>query len=352
MCSGTSRRASRPAWTPGCRVLTRPSRISGKPVRSVTGWTSIEASSRARRVPPVEYRSWPSRVRPRAKAGRPALLWTERRALLGKDLDRFRQDTVLLGLDAGTQGLDRVVRQHGYRSLKQNRPRVDVVGDQVDGAARGPDAAGQGALHRIHASREGGQERRVDVDDAARECRREARAQDSVIAGIDHQLYAALTQPVAHRQIASLARVKAALREPAERQAELAGELRSAAAGPVGGHGDDVVVALDEVPEVRSLAAGQNSQTHVRGHLTLTRWLPPCSRTRPTTGRPGSGPSVTSTMPSPMLNVLSISSSAMRPRRAISSKTGGTDQAERSSSAARPSGSARWTFPSRPPPVM
>src|SRR5215472_16483875 len=204
MCSGTSRRASRPAWTPGCRVLTRPSRISGKPVRSVTGWTSIEASSRARIVPPVEYSSWPSRVRPRAKAGRPALLWTERRARLGKDLDRFREDTVLLGLDARMQGVYGVVGEHGYLSLKKNRPGVDVVCDQVDRAARCPHAAGQGALHRVHASREVGQERGVHVDDAAREGRREARTQDPVVAGVDYQLHVALPQPVPHGPIAFL----------------------------------------------------------------------------------------------------------------------------------------------------
>src|SRR5215471_4288881 len=166
MCSGTSRRASKPAWTPGCRVLTRPSRISGKPVRSVTGWTSIEASSRARIVPPVEYSSWPSRLRPRAKAGRPALLWTERRARLGKDLDRFRQDTVLLGLDAGLQSLDCVVRQHRHRGLNQDR-------------------AGEG--------------------------RREARAEDPVVAGVDDQLDPTPVQPVPHRHVACLARDEAAL---------------------------------------------------------------------------------------------------------------------------------------------
>src|SRR5215470_15813583 len=211
MCSGTSRRASKPAWTPGCRVLTRPSRISGKPVRSVTGWTSIEASSRARIVPPVEYSSWPSRLRPRAKAGRPALLWTERRARLGKDLDRFRQDTVLLGLDAGLQSLDCVVRQYRHRGLNQDRPGVDVVGDQVDGAASRGDTAGQCALHRVHSSRELWQKRGVDVDDPAGESRREARAEDPVVAGVDDQLDATPVQPVPHRHVACLARDEAAL---------------------------------------------------------------------------------------------------------------------------------------------
>ena len=39
-CSGRSRRARMPPWTPGCSVLTRPSRISGAPVRSPTSTTA------------------------------------------------------------------------------------------------------------------------------------------------------------------------------------------------------------------------------------------------------------------------------------------------------------------------
>src|SRR5215470_17083598 len=133
--SGRLRRARSPAWTPGWSVLTRPPRISGKPlVSSVTGSTSRDASSSARRVAPVEYNSNPSRVRPRAKAGSPALLLTERRARLGNEFDRLREDSVLLGLDAGVQALDRVVGQHGDGRLEQDRTGIHVVGHDVDGA--------------------------------------------------------------------------------------------------------------------------------------------------------------------------------------------------------------------------
>ena len=57
MWDGLSRRASRPPWTLGCSVLTRPSIISGKPVYCSMGTTRTPASSRARAVPPVEITS-------------------------------------------------------------------------------------------------------------------------------------------------------------------------------------------------------------------------------------------------------------------------------------------------------
>ena len=45
MWAGRSRRARMPPWTIGCRVLTRPSRISGKPVMSETLFTGTPASA-------------------------------------------------------------------------------------------------------------------------------------------------------------------------------------------------------------------------------------------------------------------------------------------------------------------
>src|SRR5690606_20364857 len=79
--SGLSRRASSPPWTFGCRVLTRPSIISGKPVTRSTGVTSSPASVRARAVPPVEISRAPCWVSARAKATRSALSLTESRAV-------------------------------------------------------------------------------------------------------------------------------------------------------------------------------------------------------------------------------------------------------------------------------
>ena len=65
MCSGLSRRARMPACTPGWRVLMRPSIISGKPVRSLTGWASTRGVLER---PAACCRS--RRARSRAAAGR------------------------------------------------------------------------------------------------------------------------------------------------------------------------------------------------------------------------------------------------------------------------------------------
>src|SRR5262245_61702715 len=79
--SGWSRRARMPPWTAGCRVLTRPSIISGKPVMSDTLVTARPASLRARAVPPVETISKPRATRPRPRSTMPVLSDTLSRAL-------------------------------------------------------------------------------------------------------------------------------------------------------------------------------------------------------------------------------------------------------------------------------
>src|SRR5260370_22356501 len=82
MCSGRHRRARIPAWMPGCRVLTRPSRISGNPVTRATGTAGHLAWVRSAVVPPVETISKPRSASPRASSTIPSLRYTERRARL------------------------------------------------------------------------------------------------------------------------------------------------------------------------------------------------------------------------------------------------------------------------------
>src|SRR5579859_6774115 len=131
MCSGLSRRASRPACTPGWRVLMRPSIISGKPVRSVTGWASTAASERTWSVVPVAYSSKPSRRRPRAKPASPVLSLTDSRAV-GNPLlhhpDRGRHEAVLGLVHSLPQGLGRIAGQDRHRLLHEYRPGVELVG--------------------------------------------------------------------------------------------------------------------------------------------------------------------------------------------------------------------------------
>src|ERR1700712_4467411 len=86
MCSALSRRASRPPWTVGCSVLTRPSSISGKPVCAATSVTARPASASSRAVPPVESRVKPSAASSRASSTTPVLSDTEISACIARSL--------------------------------------------------------------------------------------------------------------------------------------------------------------------------------------------------------------------------------------------------------------------------
>src|ERR1700722_12917235 len=75
--SSMPRRPRRPPWIFGCRVLTRPSIISGKPVYSATSITVSAASRSSRAVPPVERISTPRAASARASSATPLLSDTE-----------------------------------------------------------------------------------------------------------------------------------------------------------------------------------------------------------------------------------------------------------------------------------
>ena len=69
-----------PACTAGCRVFTRPSRHSGKPVTCSTGVTGMPASAIRRAVAPVLTSSTPAPASPRASSSMPVLSYTPSRA--------------------------------------------------------------------------------------------------------------------------------------------------------------------------------------------------------------------------------------------------------------------------------
>ena len=69
--------ASRPPWTRGWSVFTRPSIISGKPVTWATSTTATPASSSAAAVPPVDRSSTPCPASAFASPTRPVLSDTE-----------------------------------------------------------------------------------------------------------------------------------------------------------------------------------------------------------------------------------------------------------------------------------
>ena len=65
--------ASSPACTCGCSVLTRPPRISGKPVTSSTAVTGMPSSRMRAAVEPVDTISTPASCSPRASSSSPVL---------------------------------------------------------------------------------------------------------------------------------------------------------------------------------------------------------------------------------------------------------------------------------------
>src|SRR5579871_6358877 len=71
--SSRPRRPSRPPWIFGCRVLTRPPMISGKPVCAATSLTATPWLSRSLAVPPVERISTPRSFSARANSTIPVL---------------------------------------------------------------------------------------------------------------------------------------------------------------------------------------------------------------------------------------------------------------------------------------
>src|SRR5215217_2461464 len=200
MWSGSSRSASRPAYSLGWSVLTRPPMISGKPVKSSIARTSRPASASSRAVPPVDTSSIPSPASPCAKSAMPRLSETDSSARrtrtspgcvigahdtaaslhrdgpAGDQPDGVAEEVVLqrpqrfahLGDAAGAGQLE--------RALGDDRAGVDALVDEVDRDAEHLDAVRDGLLDGADA-REGGQQRGVDVDHALGEAGEEARAE-------------------------------------------------------------------------------------------------------------------------------------------------------------------------------
>src|SRR5580765_3877296 len=161
----------------------------------------------------------------------------------------------------------------------------------------------------------------MDVDDPVLERFEKSPGVDAVVAGVDHDLDSVLLEEIPHRDIALFSRRESPLRQLAERNTPFAGEDRAATRWPVGRHGHHVETAFDQVAQVRPLAGDGDAQLQ----RMTTRSGPVCRVTSPTTRAPAgtSGGFITRIMPSPMLKVPYISSSAIRPRLRMRSKTGG-----------------------------
>src|SRR4051794_15903943 len=238
-CSALSRTASTPAAIFGLIVFTRPSSISGKPVKSSIARVSTPASFRCFAVPPVETISTPSSRRQRANSAMPVLSETVISARLtrtsaravtstsetvrtsliddhptriggihahlppGYETYSSWQQLVLYLVDKLLHNGDvpRIGKVEGL--LKDDRPAVDAFVDEMDRNSGNFDPVFQRLLDHVDPL-EGRQQGRMDVDDLVRKATDEARPEDLHPAGEHHQLGPLPVDPIRQRGVAGL----------------------------------------------------------------------------------------------------------------------------------------------------
>src|SRR5699024_9782531 len=195
--------ARMPECTRGCKVFTRPSRTSGKPVSCSTSMTGTPASAIFFAVEPVETISTPTACKPCASSSRPVLSYTLTRArrmglrspvacagFLEFESSVIAADLGLSSLDGESVSCDLVQDLHDqtplhvlnffvqrfhfiawvhvYRFLCHDRPGINPGVHHVHGRSGDFHAVFDGVHDRLRA-REGGQQRGVGADDGARE---------------------------------------------------------------------------------------------------------------------------------------------------------------------------------------
>src|SRR5450759_3596993 len=243
----------------------RPSIISGKPVRSLTGRASTAASTIALGVLPVAYSSYPSRRKPRAKALSPVLSLTDSRAL-GKSLlhqtDRLRKYSMLGFVDPLAQGFRCIALHHLNRFLDEDWARVQVRRDHVHSGAGSLDPGTQRLLDCIHAAAKLRQQRWMNVDDPVSERFDERLRMDAVVARIDDQLHPLAFEEVAHGRVAVVGRSEVLLRQLGQWNSPLTRKGSAATCRPVRRHGDHLESMLDKVAQVRAVAGHRHPQSH------------------------------------------------------------------------------------------
>jgi hypothetical protein len=161
-----------PACTRGCRVLTRPSRHSGKPVRSSTLVTGTPACSIVRRGAAGGDDLRAGLVQGLGQLGQAGLVVDAEQgsldrnrvtadpylpvvadgpALAGHPADRVDEQRALGDLDPLVQCRLVVVIVYRHRRLGEHRARVDALVDQEHGAAGDLHPVREGVPHAVHA---------------------------------------------------------------------------------------------------------------------------------------------------------------------------------------------------------
>src|SRR5512146_1093758 len=118
--------------------------------------------------------------------------------------DRLRVELVLDRVDRRLQPRPVAIGGHRHLAPHDRRPGVDPLVDEVDRDAGDLDARVQRLADRVETGK-GGQQRRVDVDDAAAKAGDEGGGEQLHVAGEDDEVRAPRLDPPCHRRVARLA---------------------------------------------------------------------------------------------------------------------------------------------------
>src|SRR5579862_7368898 len=141
-CWGFDRMASNPPWTLGCRVFTRPSSISGNPVKSETSLTFRQFSRSNFAVPPVESSSTCSAASLDASSSTPVLSLT---LINAREILRMGTSMKSWESEDRSQG-----KENEGLTLQENRRKPSAVSDQNNQAAiRSKALALEGLVRRL-----------------------------------------------------------------------------------------------------------------------------------------------------------------------------------------------------------
>ena len=149
--------------------------------------------------------------------------------------DGARQQPVLDRLDPLVQARDVVAAQDRDRLLDDDRAAVERGVHEVDGRARDRRSVVEGVAHRMR-TREGRQQRGMDVDDPAGECRQHARSDHPHVARQHDDVGTGTRQHVGQRRVVA-ARDRCGIDPLLHRPLECG-------ARPIGEHQDDPAAEL------------------------------------------------------------------------------------------------------------
>ena len=248
----------------GCSVFTRPPSISGKSV-SVSTRSTVEAELLEVRRRAAARDELPAELVEAAREDVEAGLVVGRDQRCAQLSHDAGQQAVLDLLDACVQRLGRVVAADCDSLLREDRPAVDALVDEVHGRAGLGDAGGELLLDGVRAG-ELRQQRRVHVDDRAGEAIEERRREEVHVAGEHDEANAVAAQPVGHRGVALRAvgvRRRARTRLSARRV-----RARARRVVPVARDGDDGQPRVEQRLQVRAGAADEDADHAVSVPIT------------------------------------------------------------------------------------